>query len=129
MGKQKDEKPTTSLGKQLQNLKKQEPQSVTAHSYVSLLFERQQASLLSSESLWNLAVEGLQDLIKLDARFQQYEQTLFSFASKDINRDLQTRSENAQLDISVNSYLQLLSPYFMLRPAHKTLEYLIRKYR
>jgi hypothetical protein len=36
---------------------------------------------------------------------------------------------NERLDKQLESYLILLSPLFMLQPAHKTMEYLVRRYR
>lgn len=132
MGKSKKQKTassTTSLSSQLANLKKAEPAPVVAHTYVSFLFERQQASLISTDTIWNLANEGLQELIKLDSRFSPFEHTLFSFSSKQLVRDLQTRDENQKLDVSIGSFLQLLSPYFMQKSAHKVIEYLLRRYR
>jgi U3 small nucleolar RNA-associated protein 10 len=131
MGKSKKQKnpTTTSLSSQLANLKKAEPATVVAHSYVSFLFERQQASLISTDTIWNIANEGLQELIKLDSRFTPYESTLFSETSKQFVRDLQTRDENSKLDASIGSFLRLLSPYFMQKSAHKAIEYLLRRYR
>jgi hypothetical protein len=36
---------------------------------------------------------------------------------------------NQRLDGQIESYLTLLSPLFMIQPAHKTMEYLVRRYR
>lgn len=63
------------------------------------------------------------------AEFRAYEQTLFSPKSKETERLQLTSDENAALDEQITSFLRLLSPFFLLKPAHKALEYLIRKYR
>ena len=63
------------------------------------------------------------------AEFRTYEQTLFSPKSKETERLQLTSDENAALDEQITSFLRLLSPFFLLKPAHKALEYLIRKYR
>ena len=42
---------------------------------------------------------------------------------------MQTPEMNKKTDDSIHSFLALLSPYFLLRPAHKALELLVRKYR
>ena len=46
-----------------------------------------------------------------------------------MNRALQTNEQNKKLDDSIDSFMSLLSPFFLMRPAHKALELLVRKYR
>jgi len=41
----------------------------------------------------------------------------------------QTKEENEKLDASINAFLSQLSPYFLLKPSGKVLEYLIRRFR
>ena len=65
----------------------------------------------------------------MDARFAPYTKTLFSEASRLIVRDALDTQTEERLNTSVRSFLQLLSQYLLLRPAHKALEYLIRAYR
>lgn len=41
----------------------------------------------------------------------------------------QTPEENAKLDASIAAFLRQLSPYFLLKPAAKAMEWLIRRFR
>ena len=36
---------------------------------------------------------------------------------------------NAKLDASIQAFCQLLAGYFLLQPAFKALEYLVRRYK
>ncbi|CAO3607877.1 unnamed protein product [Cunninghamella blakesleeana] len=47
---------------------------------------------------------------------------------KTINRVLLTKEENEKLDNDINDFLNLLSPYFLLNPSGKVLEWLIRRF-
>jgi hypothetical protein len=64
----------------------------------------------------------------LDSRFRDYEPILFSTQSKSLDRTLQTAEDNAKLDASINEFLRLLSPHFLLKPATKALEWLIWRF-
>ncbi|CAN0862884.1 Uncharacterized protein At3g06530 [Linum grandiflorum] len=54
---------------------------------------------------------------------------LFSIKSKDLDREMMLEDENRQLNVSISSYLRLLSGHFQSPASHKTLEYLIRRYK
>lgn len=75
------------------------------------------------------AISGLEVLIGKDERFRNYKNDLFSHRSKELDRELLGIEQNNQLNVSIASYLRLLSGYFLLRPALKTLEYLIRRHK
>eukprot|EP01116_Phalansterium_solitarium_P009960 TRINITY_DN242_c8_g1_i1.p1 TRINITY_DN242_c8_g1~~TRINITY_DN242_c8_g1_i1.p1 ORF type:complete len:1258 (+),score=531.04 TRINITY_DN242_c8_g1_i1:47-3775(+) len=114
-----------SLSSQLQQLKG--PSSRPRR--VSLLFDAKQSVNIDVEAAHQIGTEGLTELLKLDERFVPFEQTLFGHDGKNVERLLQTNEVNKRLDESVAAFLRLLSPFFLLRPAHKALEYLIRRYR
>lgn len=61
----------------------------------------------------------------LNEEFAEFERSLFSESSKFVERSVKTKAENAELDESIEEFLLLLSPYFLLRPAHKALEWLV----
>lgn len=71
---------------------------------------------------------GLDVLIESDGRFNRYKDTLFSQTSLELDREKMVPVEEAKVNKSICSYLQLLSGYLQLHPALKTLEYLIRRY-
>ncbi len=95
----------------------------------SLLFDKQKAETLDNETIYGLGVNGLMELRKHDERFAAFEETLFSATAKDMSRLMQTKEVNKQLDKSIEHFLILLSPYFLLKPAQKALEWLIRRFR
>jgi hypothetical protein len=119
----------SSLSRQLEKLREEEPLELQQRAHVSFLFDRIQATTVASETLWILAQEGLTELITLDQRFAKFQDTLFNSSTKDFDRQLQTKALNSKLDESLSNFLSLLSPYFLLQASHKTIEYLIRKYR
>eukprot|EP00741_Cyanophora_paradoxa_P012363 tig00020610_g11946.t1 len=95
----------------------------------SILFTPQEAAELDLESIHSLGLGGLGELEKLDARFQEYERSLFSAKAKETNRELQTKEENKKLDDAIAGVLRLLSNYFLQKPAHRVFEYLVRRFK
>ncbi|KAD2392887.1 hypothetical protein E3N88_39864 [Mikania micrantha] len=71
----------------------------------------------------------LEILVSQDERFGNYKNDLFAHKSKELDRELMGIEENNQINASVSSYLRLLSGYFQLPSALRTLEYLIRRYK
>lgn len=61
--------------------------------------------------------------------FAAYESSIYSIKAKETDRQQLTRAENAELDATITSFLRLLSPYYLLKPAQKALEYLVRRFR
>lgn len=74
-------------------------------------------------------ISGLEVLATRDGRFESYKNNLFSEKSREIDRELKGIEENNQINLSISSYLRLLSGYLELPAALKTLEYLIRRYK
>lgn len=87
-----------------------------------------EAKKIDLETIYTIAQEGLTELRKHDERFAAFQDSLFSQDSKKTNRESCTKDYNKQLDETISQFLKLLSPFFLLNPAHKTLEYLIRHY-
>ena len=71
---------------------------------------------------------GLDQLCALDSRFHVYRRTLFAAAAAG-DRDANTADVNQQLDSAIAGFCAVLSSYFLLAPAFKALEWLVRKYR
>jgi len=121
------------LAKQLQKL--QIPTAQTAASAkkqtfkASLLFDGKEASNIDNETIFSLAINGLEELKFIEPAFEKFKENLFSEVSKKLERSLQTQEFNDRLDKQIAQFLKYLSPYFLLKPAHKTLEWLIRRYR
>ncbi|KAL0083069.1 hypothetical protein J3Q64DRAFT_1850250 [Phycomyces blakesleeanus] len=95
----------------------------------SFLFTAREAADQDLDTIYSIAYNGIMELTILDSKFAAYESTLFSEEMKSVDRILQSEEENAKLNASIKSFLQNLSPYFLLKPAGKVLEYLIRRFR
>ncbi|CEP08664.1 hypothetical protein [Parasitella parasitica] len=98
-------------------------------SKASFLFSAREAADQDLETIYSIAKNGIMELVILDEKFAAFEKTLFSEAMKSVDRILQTKEENDKLDTSINAFLSQLSPYFLLKPSGKVLEYLIRRFR
>lgn len=120
---------STSLAEQLERLAVPQT-SALKHSKkkASLLFDSKEAAGLKRETIYQIGLEGLEELIEKNDTFQQFTDTLFSFTSKDFERSVQTSEVNTKLDKNIKKFLLLLSPYFMLNCSHKTLEWLINRF-
>ncbi|TKY57271.1 U3 small nucleolar RNA-associated protein 10 [Spatholobus suberectus] len=95
----------------------------------SILFDPKEAADIDIETIFTIALQGLEVLIGTDERFRNYKNDLFSHRSKELDRELMGIEQNNQLNVSIASYLRLLSGYFLLPSALKTLEYLIRRHK
>ncbi|CAM9333066.1 unnamed protein product, partial [Phaeothamnion confervicola] len=96
---------------------------------VSLLLSPEEAADIDLGTVREGAVGGLQSLAAVDERFAPFEDTIFGKDAQHSHRELQTQEVNARIDQSIATFLTLLAPHFLLRPAHLTLEYLVRHYK
>jgi hypothetical protein len=123
----------TSLSSQLKRL--QVPQTHLLNSYsdlhrVSFLYDPKEAANLDAEAVYSLAMNGLEQLKVIDAEtFESFETTLFSSTSVQFERAVQTKQSNEKLNEEIRRFLIHLSPYFMLKPAHKAFEWLVYRYQ
>lgn len=95
----------------------------------SILFDPKEAADIDIETIFTIALQGLEVLIGTDERFRKYKNDLFSHRSKELDRETMVPEQNKQLNVSIASYLKLLSGYFLIPSALKTLEYLIRRHK
>ncbi|KAL4579712.1 hypothetical protein LXL04_015872 [Taraxacum kok-saghyz] len=98
-------------------------------THPSILFDAKKAADTDLDTLFDLAVSGLEGLVSLDERFGNYRNDLFSHKSRELDRELLGVEENNHINASISSYLRLLSGHFEPLSALKTLEYLIRRYK
>ncbi|XP_056866577.1 uncharacterized protein At3g06530 isoform X3 [Raphanus sativus] len=124
---------SSSLSSQLQAIKSivQADTEPTKRPYTrpSILFSPKEAADLDIESIHELGLKGLEVLGNKDERFKNFANDLFSHKSREIDRELLSKEENAKIDASISSYLRLLSGYLQFRASLETLEYLIRRYK
>ena len=123
----------SSLEKQLKRLRIPDSSSLERATKfkkkTSFLFDPKEASDIDNETVFALALNGLDELKLVNVEFEKFEIFLFSESSKHLERSLQSQELNDKLDNNIKDYLRFLSPYILLKPAHKTLEWLIRRYQ
>lgn len=119
----------TSLAQQLNKLRA--PQTsilVDRKKRPSILFDEKVAATKDRETIYDIGYSGLQQLIALNQSFTQFETTLFDKNALDLQRAVENIQVNKQLNEVIKKFLAHLSPYFLLDPAHKCLEWLIRRF-
>ncbi|KAM4770910.1 HEAT repeat-containing protein 1 [Rhinophrynus dorsalis] len=120
----------TSLAQQLKRLAlpQTDPSLFSRKEVASLLFDPKEAANIDRDTFFALGCTGLEELMGIDSSFKAFQETLFSHTSKGLERSVQTKAVNEQLDENIAAFLIHLSPYFMLKPAQKCLEWLIHRF-
>eukprot|EP00122_Pirum_gemmata_P016043 Pgem_evm1s14994 len=95
----------------------------------SILYNNRQAADVDVDTIYAMALNGLAELANQCDKFDIFEDSLFSAKFKGYDRRQMGNDEAQNLDSEVSKYLRVLSPYFLLKAAQKTLEYLIRQFR
>ncbi|XP_058792928.1 HEAT repeat-containing protein 1 homolog [Phymastichus coffea] len=119
----------TSLAEQLKKLRT--PQTTLLlqdKRKPSLLFDTKEAANLDKDTVYNIGLSGLEELIKLNNAFDDFKKTLFALSSISLERSVQDNKMNQKLNTEIEKFLVLLSPYFLLNTAHKALEWLIHRF-
>ncbi|MCJ1475512.1 snoRNA-binding rRNA-processing protein utp10 [Lambiella insularis] len=99
-----------------------------AHSK-SLLFDPEVAASQDFDTIYQLCLEGYEELCQIDKRFIPFSRTLFSEQSKREERLQMTSMQNQELDQVLESFLSLVGARILLRPAIKAVEWLVRRFR
>ncbi|NXP21354.1 HEAT1 protein, partial [Scytalopus superciliaris] len=120
----------TSLAEQLKRLALPEtdPSLLDRSEAASLLFSCREAAAIDRDTFFAIGCTGLEELMGIDPSFEQFQSSLFSSTSKGLERSVQTKAVNQQLNKNISLFLIHLSPYFMLKPAQKCLEWLIHRF-
>ncbi|XP_022943098.1 uncharacterized protein At3g06530 [Cucurbita moschata] len=95
----------------------------------SILFDPKEAADIDVDTVFGIALQGLEVLISMDERFRNYKNNLFSYKSREQDRELMGEEENKRINATISSYLRLISGHFQQPSSLKTLEYLIRRYK
>ncbi|CAH1183154.1 unnamed protein product [Phaedon cochleariae] len=120
---------STSLAEQLRKLAVPQTSALKRDKKrASLLFEPKEAAGLKRDTVYQIGLEGLEELVQKNAVFDQFHDTLFHITSKDFERSVQVKDANSKLDKNIGKFLLMASPYFMLNCTHKALEWLINRY-
>lgn len=144
----------TSLARQLQRLAVPHTQTALSQDKrrASLLFDPREAASLDREAVFALGmpenqfialfsvlfvgeilmlcchvsgITGLEHLESLSPVFEEYETSIFNKTSQTFERSMQSKEVNAELDRTLRRFFIQLSPYILLKSAHKALEWLI----
>ncbi|KAJ8404760.1 hypothetical protein AAFF_G00331470 [Aldrovandia affinis] len=120
----------TSLAHQLKRLAlpQNDPSLLTRKEVASLLFDPKEAASIDRETFFALGCTGLEELLGIEPLFEEFQKTLFSQASMSLERSVQSKEVNQKLDEGISLFLTRLSPYFLLKPAQKCLEWLIHRF-
>ena len=121
----------TSLSTQLRNLQLPDTLSVLnlQDKRASILFEAHEAADIDIDTIFSLGRAGLDELQEIDNDFAKFEKTLFNENVRTMERTQQPKEFNQRLDKKIKEFLVYLSPYFLIKPAQKALEWLIRRFR
>lgn len=120
---------STSLAEQLKRLALPQTTALKRDKKrPSLLFDPKEAANLSKETVYQIGIDGLEELRNRDPVFAQFENTLFHITSKEFERSVETAEANQRLDKNVRRFLYLLSPYFLFNCSYKALEWLVHRY-
>ncbi|NXK60082.1 HEAT1 protein, partial [Sylvietta virens] len=120
----------TSLAEQLKRLAlpQNDPSLLDRSEVASLLFTCKEAATIDRDTFFAIGCTGLEELMGIDPSFEEFQSSLFSSTSKGLERSVQTKAVNQQLNKNISLFLIHLSPYFMLKPAQKCLEWLIHRF-
>ena len=99
-----------------------------AHSQ-SLLFERSIAAAQDFDTIYQICIEGFQELCQIDARFSTFARSIFNEQSKQEDRATMTVQQNEELNEVLEKFLGLLGGRLFLKPALKAAEWLVRRFR
>ncbi|KAI5937419.1 HEAT repeat-containing protein 1 [Manis javanica] len=99
-----------------------------ADEVASLLFDPKEAATIDRDTAFAIGCTGLEELLGIDPSFEQFEAPLFSQLAKTLERSIQTKAVNKELNENISLFLIHLSPYFLLKPAQKCLEWLIHRF-
>ncbi|XP_077481923.1 HEAT repeat-containing protein 1 [Stigmatopora argus] len=120
----------TSLSHQLKRLAlpQNDPNLLSRKVVASLLFDPKEAATLDRSTFYALGCTGLEELLGIEPAFQAFQDSLFSRASLTLERSVQSKDVNKKLDADISLFLTRLSPYFLLKPAHKCIEWLVHRF-
>lgn len=119
----------TSLAQQLQKLQvSQTAALVHRKRFPSILFDHKVAAEKDRDTIFEIARDGLDELIQLNPVFEQFRSTLFDVGTKTLERFVEMQETDKKLTAEIKRFIYHLSPFFLLQAAHKCLEWLIRRF-
>lgn len=121
----------TSLALQLR--KHQTAQSSAlkpTRSSASFLYDPKQCASIDRDTHLLIALSGLSELAQLDPIAESFRDSLFSGSARSLDRAQLSFDEHKALNEELDRYFaQVLSPFFLHSASHKTLEWLVQRFR
>ncbi|CDK26324.1 unnamed protein product [Kuraishia capsulata CBS 1993] len=96
---------------------------------VSLIYDPKYAATQDYEEIYEDSLEAFEELCSLDNRITGFKDSIFSEASVRIDRLVQTKEQNEDLDNTIEAFLSLVSPFFNLSIAIRAIEWLVRRFQ
>lgn len=123
----------SALASQLQNIASLDASRLTsrygAPSSKSYLFPAKVAAEQDLDAVHALGQSGFDELVQLDPAMEEFEEELFSEASKRTDRMLLNEEENAALDLTLSKCLRRLGKWIGIMAGGKCMEWLVRRFR
>ncbi|XP_047143600.1 HEAT repeat-containing protein 1 isoform X1 [Hydra vulgaris] len=94
----------------------------------SILFDAQTSATLDNDTILEIGITGFTNLCSIDFVFKQFED-LFTRSALKIQRNMENKDFNRRLSKKLSMFLMFLSPYVLLKPAHRVLEWLVRRFQ
>ncbi|KAJ9645553.1 snoRNA-binding rRNA-processing protein utp10 [Knufia peltigerae] len=95
----------------------------------SLIFDRPVAAKQDWDTIYQICVEGYQELCVLDSRLREFDQNLFSPQAKEQDREQLNKAQNEALGVVIERCLAILGSKVLLRPGVRAVEWLVRRFR
>ncbi|KAL6253388.1 snoRNA-binding rRNA-processing protein utp10 [Rhinocladiella similis] len=95
----------------------------------SLIFDRPVAAKQDWDTVYQICVEGYQELCVLDSRLREFDQNLFSPQAKEQDREQLNKAQNEALGVVIERCLAILGSKILLRPGVRAVEWLVRRFR
>ncbi len=95
----------------------------------SYLFPPKVASSHDNNAIYNIAISGLEELVEVEPEMLEFEEELFSDASRTTDRMMLTAEENKRLNVVLDRCILKLGKWITLKATSKCLEWLVRRFR
>lgn len=119
----------TSLAAQLQKLATPQTSILNEKKKrASILFDASKAEEYDRDVYFKIGQAGFNELLEVNKSFGSYQEALFGKKTRDQQRAVETKEVNLQLDINIEGFLLLLSPYLEKESSLKALEWLVHRF-
>lgn len=81
------------------------------------------------DTIYQICIEGYEELCQVDNRFTRYRSSVFGPQSLREDRMQMTKTEDNDLNVVLESFLALVGSRLLLKPALKSVEWLVRRFR